>query len=169
MTFLIFLQENDLRNLGQERNTESSSFNKSDSKQSVNNFTDVKHEQADEIDNPAEKTLIVFLILTLALLQKVVYDASGMTKDEEKPDSSSVTKNDEKEMRFSDFSRATSDCWHNSCITPTGDIKSVPCTETDGLYDFALMLKIQNVPDTYATRVKKLIISLQYRWYVIRY
>ena len=86
--------------LVQKEITESSSFNKSDSKQSTNNFTDVKHEQADEIDNPAEKTLIVFLILTLALLQKVVYDASGMTKDEEKPDSSSVTKNDEKEMRF---------------------------------------------------------------------
>ena len=169
MTFLIFLQENDLRNLGPERNTESSSFNKSDSKQIINNFTDVKHKQADEIENPAERTLIVFLILTLALLQKVVYDAAGMTKDEEKPDSSLVTKNDEKEMRFSDFSRATSGCWHNSCITPTRDIKSVPCTETDGLYDFVLILKIQNVPDTYAAHVKKLIISLQYRWYVIRY
>ena len=105
--------------------------------------------------------------MTLALLQKVVYDAAGMTKDEEKPDSSLVTKNDEKEMRFSDFSGATSNCWPNSCISPTGNIKSVPCTETDGLYDFVLMLKIQDVPDTYATRVKKLVISLQYRWYVI--
>ena len=92
-----------------------------------------------------------------------------MTKDEEKPDSSLVTKNDEKEIRFSDFSRVTSDCWRNSCISPTGDIKSVPYTETGGLYDFVIMLKIQDVLDTYATRVKKLIISLQCRWYVIRY
>ena len=142
-------------------------MNKSDSKQSVNNFTDVKHEQADEIDNPAESTLIVFLILTLALLQKVVYNSVRMTKDEEKPDSSLVVQNDENEMRFSDFSTATIDCWRNSCISPTGNIKSVPCTETDGLYDIVIMVKIQDVPDTYATCVKKFAISLQYRRYVI--
>ena len=102
------------------------------------------------------------------MLQKVVYDALGVTKDLEKSDSSLVTKNDEKEMRFSDFSRTTSDCWRNSCINPKGNIKSVPSTETDGLYDFALMLKIQDVRDTYPTRVKKLVIPLQYRWYVMR-
>lgn len=168
MTFLIFLQENNLHNIGSERNTESSSFNKNESRESINNLTDVKHKQADETDNP-ERTLIVFLILTLALLQKVVYDAVGMTKDEVKPDSSLVTNNDEKEMRFSDFSRTTSDCLRNSCINRKGNIKSIPSTETDGLYDFALMIKIQDLPDTYATRVKKLVISLQYRWYVMQY
>ena len=103
----------------------------------------------------------------MVLLQKLVYDAVGITKDEEKPDSSLVTKSDEKEIRFSDFSRTTSDCRRNSCMYPKGNIKSVTSTETDGLYDFTLMLKNEDASDTYTTRVKKLVISLQYRWYVM--
>lgn len=164
---ILFQKEDDLVEHSWKESADSSPFNKAAFIQSVNS-THVKGVVIDDPSNPARVLLIVFVALKVAVLQKLVLQIVRMEKYKEKSKSIFPINEDEQKLRFSDFSRCdVNDVRNNACIKFKDNCESVCKIGADEFHNSSLLLE-KDATSTYSKCIKKLVMSLQYIWYVFQ-
>lgn len=74
---------------------------------------------------------------------------------------------DQRKLRLSDFSTCDiDDVRNNTYIKFKENCKSVCKIGADGLHDSPLLVKNEDAATTYSKSINKLVMSLQYIWYV---
>ena len=151
-----------------KESADSSPFNKAAFIQSANS-THVKGAVIDDPSNPARVLLIVFVALKVAALQKLVLEVVRMEKYKEKTKLIFPINEDEQKLRLSDFSICgVDDVRNNTCSKFKDNFQSVCKIGADEFHDSSSLLKKQDATSTYSKCIKKLVMSLQYIWYVFQ-
>ena len=123
----------------------------------------------DDPSNPTKVLLIVFVALKLAALQKVILEVVWMEKEKGKSKLILSICDDEQKLSLSDFSRCDVDgVQNNRYIKFKENCESVCKIGADEFHDSPspLLLKNQDAASAYSNCIKKLVLSLQYTWYV---
>ena len=162
----IFQKEDDLVEYSWKESPNSRPFTKAAFIQSVNS-TYVKGVAIDDPSNPVRVLLIVFVAWKAAALQKLVLEVMWMEKYKEMSKLIFSINEDEQKLRLSDFLRCdVDDVWENTCIKFKENSESVCNIGADEFHDSPSLLKEQDAAITYSKCIKKVVMSLQYIWYV---
>ena len=162
-----FQKEDDLVERSLRESTDSSPFNKAESVQIVNNFT---YMEGAVIENLTRVSLMLFVMLRLAALRKVALKVMRMNKNEEKSKSSLPINVNKQSLRVIDFFRPDiDDCWVKTFTKFKERCESVTKIGSDGFNNSSILLENQDTGKTYSKCMKKLIMSLEYVWYVFEY
>ena len=165
-----FQKEDDLVERSLRESNDSSPFNKAECIQIVSNFTYMEGAIIDDSNNLTRVSLMLFVMLRLAALRKVALEVMRMDKDEEKSESSLPINVNKQSLRVIDFCRPDiDDCWSKMFTKFKERCESVTKIYSDGFYDSSILLQNQDIGKTYSKCMKKLIMSLEYVWYVFEY
>ena len=161
-----FQKGDDLVEQNWKESPDSSPSNKAAFIQNVNS-TYTKGAVTDDPSNPTRVLLIVFLALKLAALRKVILEVVWMEKEKGKSKLILSICDDEQKLRLSDFSRCDVDgVQNNRYIKFKENCESVCKIGADEFHDSPLFFKNQDAASAHSNCIKKLIMSLQYIWYV---
>ena len=101
------------------------------------------------------------------ILKKLVLEVVRMEKYKEKSKLIFSINEDEQKLRLSDFLRCdVDDVRENTCIKFKENSESVCNVGADEFHDSPSLLKKQDAAITYSKCIKKVVMSLQYIWYV---
>ena len=168
--FIFFQKEDDSLELSLKEIINFSPFNKAECIQNVTNFTYMEGAVIDDSNNPTRVSLMLFIMMKLAALQRVVLEFMRIEKDEEKSESSFLINVSKQSLRVTDFLRPdVDDCWRKIFTKFKESCESVSKIGSDGFHDSSILLENQDTGKTYSKCIKKLIMPLENVRYVFEY